>query len=88
MAQIIPIKELKNTAVISDMCKASGEPIFITKNGYGDMVIMNIDVYNRTIAKLDVILKLREAEIELENGVEGVDALEFLTELKAKYENV
>ena len=43
MPQIIPIKDLKNTSEISDMCKKTKEPIYITKNGYGDMVIMSMD---------------------------------------------
>ena len=38
MPQIIPIRDLKKTAEISDMCHNSEEPIYITKNGYGDMV--------------------------------------------------
>ena len=42
MPQIIPIKDLKNTSEISDMCHKAEEPIYITKNGYGDMVIMSI----------------------------------------------
>ena len=42
MPQIIPIKDLKNTSDISDLCHTSQEPVFITKNGYGDMVIGNI----------------------------------------------
>ena len=43
MPQIIPIKDLKNTSDISDLCHVSEEPIFITKNGYGDMVIMSME---------------------------------------------
>ncbi len=39
MPQIMPIKDLKNTSEISDICHKSEEPIYITKNGYGDMVI-------------------------------------------------
>ncbi len=35
MPQIIPIKDLKNTSEISDMCHKTGEPIYVTKNGYG-----------------------------------------------------
>ena len=35
MPQIIPIKELKNTSEISEMCHRTEEPIYITKNGYG-----------------------------------------------------
>lgn len=40
MPQIIPIKDLKDTSKISEMCRNSNEPVFITKNGYGDMVMM------------------------------------------------
>ena len=47
MPQIIPIKDLKNTAEISELCHRSEEPVYITKNGYGDMVIMSIENYER-----------------------------------------
>lgn len=43
--QIIPINQLKDTAKISAICNESNEPIFITKNGYGDMVIMSMKAY-------------------------------------------
>lgn len=49
MPQIIPIKDLKNTSEISEMCHKSDEPIYITKNGYGDMVIMSIERYERAM---------------------------------------
>ena len=45
MPQIIPIRDLKNTSEISQRCHAANEPIFVTKNGYGDMVIMSIKMY-------------------------------------------
>ena len=45
MPQIIPIKDLKNTSEISDMCHKAEEPIYVTKNGYGDMVIMSMETY-------------------------------------------
>lgn len=45
MPQIIPIRDLKNTTEISRLCNESNDPIFITKNGYGDMVIMSMKVY-------------------------------------------
>ena len=48
MPRIIPIKDLKNTGEISDMCHAEENPIFITKNGYGDMVIMSMETYERS----------------------------------------
>ena len=42
MPRIIPIRDLRDTGKISEMCNASREPIYITKNGYGDMVIMSM----------------------------------------------
>jgi prevent-host-death family protein len=49
MSQIISIKDLKNTAVISEMVHAAEEPIYITKNGYGDMVIMSVEMNESTM---------------------------------------
>lgn len=40
------------------MCISSNEPIFITKNGYGDMVIMNIELYNEKLYMLEVYEKI------------------------------
>ena len=58
MPQIIPIKDLKKTSEISEMCHTTNEPVFITKNGYGDMVIMSMEAYEETMKKLDTeILK-------------------------------
>ena len=54
MPQIIPIKELKNTAEISDMCHKSEEPIYVTKNGYGDMVIMSMENYENTMNRIAI----------------------------------
>ena len=45
MPCIVPIKDLKNTAEISELCHTKDEPVFITKNGYGDMVIMSMETY-------------------------------------------
>ena len=45
MPQIRPITDLRNTNEISELCHARKEPIFITKNGYGDLVIMSIEAY-------------------------------------------
>ena len=45
MPQIRPITDLRNTTEISDLCHARREPVFITKNGYGDLVVMSIETY-------------------------------------------
>lgn len=68
MPQIIPIRDLKNTSEISQKCHAADEPIFITKNGYGDMVIMSMKMYEEKMAMLDVYGKLAAAEEEVVKG--------------------
>ena len=52
MPQIIPIQELKNTAAVSELCHSTTEPIYITKNGYGDMVLMSMEAYEAAFFKL------------------------------------
>ncbi len=84
MAQIIPIRDLKNTAAVSQLCNDSDEPIFITKNGYGDMVLMSMDVYNRTFAETQLYRELKEAEKELRNG-KGIPFAEFEKRAREKY---
>ena len=45
MPLIRPITDLRNTNEISDFCHAQREPVFITKNGYGDLVLMSMETY-------------------------------------------
>ena len=81
MPQIIPIKELKNTGAISQMCRESKEPIYITKNGYGDMVIMSIQMYEEKLYMLDVYAKLEAAEKQIAEG-KVIDADESLSRIR------
>lgn len=84
MPQIIPIKDLKNTSDISDLCHTSQEPIFITKNGYGDMVIMSMETYENSMWKSSLYcgLEVSDEQIRLEKTK---DARASLDELKDKY---
>ena len=84
MPRIIPIRDLKDTAAISQMCSESPEPIYITKNGYGNMVIMSIEAYEKQMFMADVYSKLAEAEAEVREGKVS-DAREGLTALREKY---
>ena len=47
MPKIIPITDLRNTTKISELCHEKNEPVFITKNGYSDLVIMSAEAYDR-----------------------------------------
>lgn len=84
MPQIIPIRDLKNTSEISQRCHAANEPIFVTKNGYGDMVIMSIKMYEEKMAMLDIYSKLAEAEKQQAEG-KMLDGDSSLKSLREKY---
>ena len=79
MPQIRPITDLRNTSEISDACHARREPVFITKNGYGDLVVMSIETYEEM---LDCIA---DAEQEIAAGGQLLDAKEALGALRRKY---
>jgi len=85
MPQIIPIRDLKNTAEISQKCRLADAPIFITKNGYGDMVIMSMKRYEESLAKLDIYEKLNEAERQISEGT-MVAAEKSMKRLRAKHQ--
>ena len=84
MPQIIPIRDLKNTSEISQLCHSTDNPVFITKNGYGDMVIMSIEAYEKAMFLQNVSEKLALAEKQIEAG-DVTDAAESLKELRKKY---
>ena len=84
MPKIIPIKDLKNTSDISEMCHRTDAPIYITKNGYGDMVIMSMETYERTVAMAEVYRKLMQAEAEMDAG-KAIDGEAAFAALKARY---
>lgn len=52
----------QNYNEIADMCRKTGEPVFLTKNGEGDLVVMDIRTYNRR----EKMLKLREELLAVE----------------------
>lgn len=85
MPQIIPIKDLKNTAEISEMVHAAEEPIYVTKNGYGDMVIMSVEMYEDTMKRLNMYREIELSERQIELG-KTKDARKSLEKLREKYE--
>ncbi|EDO57898.1 type II toxin-antitoxin system Phd/YefM family antitoxin [Clostridium sp. L2-50] len=84
MPQIIPIKELKNTAEISDMCNKSKEPICITKNEYGDKVIKSMESYEKNLNRVAMYHDIKISEQQIRNGQVG-DARISLQETREKY---
>ncbi|MCI8270565.1 MAG: type II toxin-antitoxin system Phd/YefM family antitoxin [Lachnospiraceae bacterium] len=84
MPQIIPIKELKNTSEISELCHNTKGPVFITKNGYGDMAIMSMEIYESMMKQLAMYQDLELSEKQVEEG-KMRDARKSLAEMRTKY---
>lgn len=83
MPNIRPISDLRNSAnEISDFCRQTREPVFITRNGTGDMVVQNLEDYERQQAVIDLYTKLAVAEQEIAVGAEGKDFLSFAEKLR------
>ncbi len=79
---IVPIKDLKNTVKIEELCRKSNAPVFVTKNGYGSLVVMNIDYYSvvmREIEKAKLVLQGLE-DIKSSNLHDGKEVIEGLKE--------
>lgn len=65
MAQIRPVSDLRNNfADISRIVHETSEPVFLTKNGYGDMVVMSFEAYERLQFESEIYFKLKEAEMQ------------------------
>ncbi len=69
MPKILPISDLRNNFnAISEICHKEAEPVYITKNGKGDLVVMSLAHYEQIKAKLDLYEKIAVAEIEKANN--------------------
>ncbi|GAB4272329.1 type II toxin-antitoxin system Phd/YefM family antitoxin [Thermincola ferriacetica] len=65
MPQIRPVSDLRNNfAEISRVVHETSEPVFLTKNGYGDMVVMSFEAYEKLQFESEVYFKLKEAELQ------------------------
>lgn len=85
MPVILPIKDLRNTSEISDMAHKMQEPIFITKNGYSDLVVMSSELYDK-FAKINRIDQaIYESEKEMEKSGVSIDLDEAFEKLNGKY---
>ena len=85
MPQIRPITDLRNTTEISDICHAKREPVFITKNGYGDLVVMSMETYEDMLQVAAVDKAIFEAEAELERDGKLYDAKDALASLRREH---
>ena len=87
LPKILPVNELKNTASIMKTCQESPVPIVITKNGYGEAVMMSVKLYEGMFAKIQAAVLINESLDDIDNGSSLVSGDEFFSSMRAKYGN-
>ena len=84
MPLIRPISDLRNRSTeISDLCHSEDQPVFITKKGKGDLVVMSQAHYDRLQSLIEIYQKLGEAEALDAAGEQGIIHREIVDRLKA-----
>ena len=87
MPQIRPVSDLRNNfSEISRTVHETREPVILTKNGYGDMVVMSYDEYQSIEYEMGVTRELRAAELESESAAERPTHDEVMAGIRAKLE--
>jgi prevent-host-death family protein len=85
MPLIRPISDLRNRAnEIAELCHSEDQPVFITKKGKGDLVVMSQAHYERLLSLLELYQKLSEAEALDATGEEGITHHEMMKRLREK----
>lgn len=85
MPQIRPVSDLRNNFTdISRIVHETAEPVFLTKNGYGDMVVMSIEAYERKLFESEIYFKLKEAELEAKSTDKRFSHEEVFSTLRSK----
>ena len=85
MPTIMPIRDLRNTSEISELAHKKQEPIFITKNGYSDLVVMSSELYEKFAQINRIDQAIYEAEKEVENGAQLISVDSAIERLNKKY---
>lgn len=77
----------QNYNEISDLCKKTKTPVFLTKNGEGDLVVMDIQTYDEREKSLELREHLVEIEEKRALGVKDFSARETLSDLRSRLKN-
>ena len=85
MPLIMPIRDLRNTSDISELAHKKQEPIFITKNGYSDLVVMSAELYEKFAQINKIDQAIYEAEKEVEEGAQPIPLDVAMNRLNEKY---
>jgi prevent-host-death family protein len=83
MPIIKPISDLRNKSnQISELANNSNEPIFITKNGEGDLVVMSMSYYSKMQLKLDLLSKLSVSKNQRAEGDKGRTIKQVMNDIR------
>ena len=82
--KIVPMRDLKDTVKIENMCSETKAPVFVTKNGYGKLVVMDIECFERLMNDVYEAKAINEGLKDFEND-KTKDGNLVLNEMKAKY---
>ncbi len=82
--QIIPMRDLKNTVEVERRCKEENGPVFVTKNGYGKLVVMDIDYYEKTMRKMYEAKTILDGLKDVKSG-NIVDGDTAISNIRSKY---
>jgi prevent-host-death family protein len=85
MPIIIPIRDLRDTSMVSEIAHKQQEPIYVTKNGYSDLVVMSAEYYERFARENRIDQAIFEAEQEYAETGEAIDAEVAFEKLEKKY---
>lgn len=83
--QIIPMRDLKNTVEIEKRCAEEKGPIYVTKNGYGRLVVMDIEYYEHMMKKMYEAKQLFEGVEDVKAG-RVADGKQVLSDMRKKYD--
>lgn len=78
------MRDLKNTVEIERRCAEENGPIFVTKNGYGRLVVMDIDYYEKTMQKMYEAKTILDGLEDVKSG-NTVDADAAISSIRSKY---
>ena len=82
--EIVPMRDLKNTVKIERLCTETKAPVFVTKNGYGRLVVMDMDCFERLVNQAYEAKLINEGlkDLEMERVIDGKKVKE---EISKKY---
>ncbi len=83
MARIESISSLReNAREISEFCHKEDEPVYLTTNGKGDLVVLSVEHFERLQAELDLLAKLGKAQLEEAKGEKGIPHEKMMRQLQ------